>query len=78
MFSFSDEGTITFLNPNFSHSLIRFSKLLTPLISPESPISPIITVSGLTITSLAHVATASAIPKSAAGSSIFMPPMTFT
>ena len=57
---------------------MRFSIFETFLISPDKLISPIITQSESTTTSRKQVAIASAIPKSAAGSSISIPPMVLT
>ena len=73
-----DAGTIARLKPSFCASLMRFSRSFTGLISPDHPISPMRTVFISAVMSFKQVVIAIAIPKSAAGSEISIPPITFT
>src|SRR5579875_1500960 len=65
-------------NPSLAASPIRRAAWLTARTSPPSPTSPTMTVAGSTGLSRWLLATAHAIPRSAAGSSTWTPPATFT
>ena len=65
------------LNPIFSASFTRFSIILTALISPVKPTSPIATMSFGSGKFLKLEPTASTVPKSTAGSTNLIPLTTF-
>lgn len=70
-------GIIQVLNPSFSASFNLLSIKLTALTSPVKPTSPITTVSVGILIFLKLDAQEIIIPKSTAGSEIFIPLTTF-
>jgi hypothetical protein len=74
----TDEGSMQRVKPMRAASEILLSTCGTERSSPLNPSSPTATVPGMERASLKLEAIASATPRSAAGSEILIPPVTFT